>query len=175
MSQRIALLLTVLITSVTMVASAWCFWFTPQGPLPPLDIVPGQVDLGELFLYESKDFEVEVRNPGKEVVEVGGLRMDCKCANVKLHGSRLEPGHTSRLTGTFKGTSRPGVFARQLVLSVAKPEPSHFRLPIVGEARRRISYSPESLVLRPNFPRGKPGAATFVVRNGSDETVELKL
>ncbi|NQT17939.1 MAG: hypothetical protein HQ582_34625, partial [Planctomycetes bacterium] len=39
----------------------------------------------------------------------------------------------------------------------------------------RISFSPQSLVLRPDFPRGKPGAATFVVRNGSDERVELKL
>ena len=175
MSQRVALLLTVLIALGTMVASAWCFWFAPQGPSPPLEIVPGQVDLGKLFLYESKNFEVEVHNPGKEVVEVGGLRMDCKCANVKLHGSRLEPGQTARLTGTFKGTSRPRAFARQIVLSVAKPEPCHFRLPIVGEARRRISYSPEALVLRPDFPRRKPGAATFVVLNGSDETVELKL
>lgn len=175
MSQRVALLLTVLITLVTMAASAWCFWFVPQGPSPPLEIVPGQVDLGRLFLYESKEFEVEVHNPGKGVVEVGGLRVDCKCADVKLHGPRLEPGATTRLTGTFLGTSRPGVFRRQLVLSVAKPEASHFRLPIVGEARRRISLSPESLVLRPDFPRGKPGAATLVVRNGSEETVELKL
>jgi len=174
-SQRFALSLTVLITLVTTAVCAWCFWFAPHGPPPPLQVVPGQVDLGELFLYESKDFGVEVRNPGKEVVEVSGLRTDCKCADVKLHGPRLEPGQTARLTGTFTGTSQPGVFVRQVVLSVAEPEPCHFRLPIVGEARRRISFSPQSLVLRPDFPRGKPGAAVLVVRNGSDETVEVKL
>ena len=153
MSERFAVLLTLLVAAVTAVACAWCFWFPRHGPPPPLQVVPGQVDLGTLFLYESNNFEVEVRNPGKEVVKVTGLRTDCKCADVKLHGRRFEPGCKAPLTGTFTGTSKPGVFVRQILLSVAEPEPCYFKLPIVGEARRRISCTPESLVLRPDFPR----------------------
>jgi len=148
MSKRFALQLTLLITLVTTATSAWCFWLAARRQQLPLQIVPGRVDLGEVFLYEDKDFEVEVRNPGKQVVEIVGVRLDCACANVRLGGLRLKPGEATRLTGTLQGRRKPGLFARQLIVSVKEPERCHFRLPIVGEARRRISYSPESLILR---------------------------
>ncbi len=175
MSQRVAVPLIVVIALASTIASAWCFWgFSPQ-PRSPLEIVPAAVNLGQIWLHEDKPFEVELRNPGSEVVEIGKLRLDCACANVKLAAFRLEPGGTTRLTGVLQGRDTPGGFARRLLLTIEKPKRLRYTLPITGEARRRIDFSPQALVLRPSFPEGKAGTATLTVRNASDEEVEVTL
>lgn len=176
MSQRGALLLTLLIASVTTTVCVYCFWGLPRGrPRGPLEIVPRELNVGQVWLYEDKDFETEVQNAVEQVVEIGRVRVDCACANVKLETLRLEPGSVTSLTGTLQGRRTPGEFARRLVLIIEKPTPCQYVIPIVGEARRRISFSPQTLVLQPNLSEGKPGVATLVVHNGAEEAVKLSL
>jgi hypothetical protein len=128
-----------------------------------------------VFLYEESGFEVEIRNARPDVLEIRTVVLDCACADVKLDALRLQPGEATRLTGRLQGRRKPGAFARGRVFLIEEPERCGQRLAIVGEARRRISYTAEKLLWRPSFSSAKPGRGALTIRNGSDEAVELKL
>ncbi|NQT17726.1 MAG: DUF1573 domain-containing protein [Planctomycetes bacterium] len=131
--------------------------------------------MGNVFLYEDKDFEVEVRNRRNEVVEIGDVRADCRCADIKLEASRLGPTDSARLTGTLRGARKPGPISHRVLLMIEKPVRSQHSLRIVGNAHRRIKFSPEVVVLQPNLLEGEPGEATVALENASSESIELSV
>jgi uncharacterized protein DUF1573 len=175
MSQRLALRLTVLIITATAVTCAWCFWMAANGPVPPLEVVPPEVNLGHVYLFDDREFSVDLRNDGGEAVEISDIRLDCACTSVKLETARIEPGTKARLSGTYQGPSKPGPFARRLALVIGKPARGHYILPIIGVGARRIRVSPNSVVLRPDVARGRLGVAALCIQNNSDVSVELTL
>lgn len=163
------------IAFVTTAVSVYCFWIVPGPPRPPVDITPGQIDLGKLWLHEGKDFEVLVSNPGNEVVEIRGVKADCACSRVRLEKARLEAGEKCRLSGSFTGAGKSGAVAHRLIVSIEKPTRCQYVIPIVGQVRRRVGFAPEIVTLRPDFSRQKRDVSALTIHNESDETVTLGL
>lgn len=162
--------------TVAMSTSAsWCIWRGTIGvPIAPLDVTPAEVDLGTVLLGDSAQFEVKMRNRGRETLEIGAVRPGCSCANVRTDRNRLEPGEEATLTGTFRGTGRVGAFRQAILVVLAAPEGEHFVIPVAGTAKSRIGRSPDALTLRPDFTAGKPGTGAFVVRNQSSKAINIE-
>lgn len=175
MTTRTAAILTAGIL-VTAVAAFWLIWQAlPGGQGGPLRIEPGQIDLGAIWLKESRDFEAEIRNVSGEEVEFAAISAGCSCTRVAIGSRTLAPGDSTRLTGTLLGTARPGPFEYLLTVETARPSQYAYLLRMVGNAKRRIDFSPDAVVLRPNFPSDAPDAREVSVYNGSGEEILLEV
>jgi len=175
MSERMATVLIVAITVLTVAACSWCFWPLPELGRPLLEIIPSVVDLGDVLLHDESDFEVELRNQGREALEISQVRADCNCANVTLDRSRLAPGHSASLRGTIRGSPKPGPIVRKILLSIDRPVPLQYAVAVVGHAHRRIKYVPANVVLQPEPLERRPAEAAVNVENASGQPVVLRV
>lgn len=173
MTTRTAAILTAGIL-VTAVAACWLIWQAlPGGEGGPLRIEPRQIDLGTIWLKDPRHFEAEVRNVSAEEVEVAAVSAGCSCTRVAIGSRTLGPGDTTTLTGTLLGTARPGPFEYLLTVETARPSQHAYLLRMVGNAKRRIDFSPDAVVLRPDFPSDAPDTREVSVYNGSGEEILL--
>lgn len=140
----------------------------------PLQVMPSEVVVGKLLLYEESAFQATLRNNGVHPLDIARLTPSCGCTSVNVEKHRLLPGEETLLYGTLRQSPRPGPFQHKVLISTAKPYAYQTTCIIVGEVTRRISTSPETVVLKPDLLRGRRDSAVVVVHNGSQQTVRLE-
>jgi len=173
MSMRVAMALTFAVLLALTTASIGLFFALGRDNPRALEITPQKADLEPVFVGESRPFEIQLKNVSSGLVEFRTAMAGCACLNVRIAEPRLEPRESTVLTGALRGRGRAGTFHDEVLVLVAKPQEEAYRIPIQWQVRRRIEVSAESVTLEPDFVSASPGSATVVVRNRSEQAIDL--
>jgi hypothetical protein len=83
----------------------------------------------------------------------------------------LGPGEGADLTGVLRTGSEPGAVRRNV--SVLAEDVERLMIPVKAEVKRRLNWSPNPLVLRPDVQQHLPGSARIAIVNGCDAEVRI--
>jgi hypothetical protein len=165
--------LTLAVLLALAAASIGLFFALGRGPARALEITPERAYLEPVFVGESRPFEIQLKNVSSDLVEFRGIMAGCACLNVGIAAPRLEPGESTLLTGTLRGRGRAGTFHDEVLVVAAGAQEEGYKIPIHWEVKRRIEVSAEALTLQPDFVSAAPGTGTVVVRNASEQAIDL--
>jgi len=174
MNTRTAFCFAFAVVAASTIASWWIWRGTAFVPSPPLDVSPPELDLGAIFVGDSVQFKIRLRNTSPQKLAFGLVRPSCSCGNVRIDRRQLEPEEEASLTGTFRGAGSAGPFRQSILVVLATPGEEQFLIPVRGMAKSRIAVSPQTVRLRPDFAAGKPGSGTFLVENRSAQAIRLE-
>jgi hypothetical protein len=123
---------------------------------------------------ERRGFEFTLRNRGAETLQIGEILRTCGCTAVEPAHRELAPGESTVLTGTILGGRAPGPFDHQIVVVAKGKDVYRVRCSILGELKRRITFSPEKVVLKPAFLADQPDVKVVTLHNGSEQSVIVR-
>ncbi len=89
-----------LIVGLLSLAGAWYSIPAPL-PRPPLEASQNPVQLGELSVGTTVQFEFSIRNTGESPLRVTGVHADCSCTVLTKPQETLAPGHRCVIRGVL--------------------------------------------------------------------------
>ncbi|MBW3538638.1 MAG: DUF1573 domain-containing protein [Planctomycetes bacterium] len=134
---------------------------------------PSLVDLGDIRLNASVDFQARVINRSGREVQIESVSAGCGCSRIEIDCSRLASGAAATLSGTLRTSATPGILERPITMET----PGGERVvagTLRANVRRMLRWRPETLVVRPDVIRGSEADGEFVIENHSDEPVTLQ-
>jgi hypothetical protein len=72
-----------------------------QESLPKIEITPKTFDFGEINFGDVVNYSFQVKNLGKEILEIKRLATSCPCATAKIAKEKIEPGEEVELLVSY--------------------------------------------------------------------------
>jgi hypothetical protein len=138
----------------------------------PVSVDPPTLDLGEVFLGESRDFRFRVVNTDPRAVEVTDVAAGCPCIGVELNPRILRRwGDVAELSGHIRPNSA-GNLRQTLILTLNNER--RVTAEIEGRVVRAVEAVPTEIVFQPRL--GKPAfeSQAVTVHNRTEKSIELK-
>jgi hypothetical protein len=116
---------------------------------PDLTILPSaSVDIGAIAQGSSRNLFFEIKNPGKEVIDIIDVQVSCSCSSVQISKSNLQPGESVKLEFKYSSGSRRGTIDASSSIRYCSPAiPSVFekRIKVTGRITPEYRVEPEVL------------------------------
>jgi len=142
-----------------------------NGPSAALVLEPAEIDLGEVAINTEAPFRARLVNRGSEPVVIENVGSSCGCAEAKVEPRQLAPGESAEVWGRYRAALNPGPVSQQVLIQPAGREA--IIVPVKGRVFRRLTWSPDPVVLRPSLMEGRSDRQRLTVANGSDVPVYL--
>ncbi len=147
----------------------------PRVAAQTVEIVPPEIDLGSVPVGETRAFEASLRNNSDFPVRIARLSSSCGCTHVRAAKLALAPGESTDLKGTVRVGGNASTFQHHVLIATASPHVHQLQCTIIGRTRRRLVFSPEEAVLRPDIISNASGSLDITIRNESDHTIGLSV
>ena len=139
---------------------------TPQ-PEEILEILPRELDLGELSADAVRDARFEVHNRSPHPVEIVSVHSDCACTNIIVADRQLPPGGRTDLFVTYSAAGRRHADRSELsiVYSIAEQGlVARTEAAVTAFVHPRLNFQPQELVFAAGIPQRK-----HLVLEGAEE------
>lgn len=94
---------------------------------PQIEISPKSFDFGEIDFGKVVKYNFQVKNTGKEALEIKRVATSCACTAAKIVKEELEPGETAELLVSYDtaamGRSSHGMGKQERIIYVKSNDP----------------------------------------------------
>jgi hypothetical protein len=137
-----------------------------------LECEPNVLELGEIAIGEAAPFSAQVINRTSAPVSVRRVAAACACANTTMEKLALAPEESTVLKGVLSGGDAVGPFSRRVHLELDSGKLVTV-LELRGTVVRKVRWTPETIVLRPDVIEDRSTEQEVVVTNDSSEPIRL--